>query len=96
MQVIRFSLLVFLAEILAVAFLSDKMFALFTSDKELLFLQKVAFPYVLAFCLLDFWQGIFGGVIRALGKQGVASVVTFVCYYLVVLPLTVILAFYVG
>jgi len=84
---------VFVLEFVLVNHFGEFMFSLFTTDIEITQLHASVFPIVLASAIFDFWQAIFGGVVRALGKQGVASVINFIAYYLIVLPLSFILTF---
>jgi Na+-driven multidrug efflux pump len=46
--------------------------------------------------LLDFWNNIFGGVFRGLGKQAFFNVLNFISYYLICVPLAILFTFYIG
>ena len=46
--------------------------------------------------LIDFWQVVIGGAIRALGKQGIFALINFMSYYMIALPLSFYLPFHVG
>ena len=43
--------------------------------------------------MFDLTQGIQGGLIRGVGLQGWAFIIAFVCYYIIGIPLAVLLTF---
>ena len=68
-----------------------------TIEKETLGeIRDSIFIWVLLVLALDFWQVILGGTLRALVLQDIASVLYFVSYYLILTPISVLFAFYVG
>mmetsp|Transcript_44334 Transcript_44334/g.58811 ORF Transcript_44334/g.58811 Transcript_44334/m.58811 type:complete len:117 (+) Transcript_44334:81-431(+) len=74
--------------------LRERLFGLFTQDKQLIELCLSVMPF---FC----WYGIivdsclqtFQGGVRALGIQNLASIVAICSYYLISLPLAYVFAF---
>ena len=36
--------------------------------------------------MIDYWVCLFSGVICATGKQGIFSVLNFICYYAIIIP----------
>jgi len=46
--------------------------------------------------ILDFWNNIFGGVFRGLGKQAYFNILNFISYDGICIPLAIILTFFVG
>ena len=66
---------------------------LFTTDEETVNYIKEVLPVLGVYLIFDTVHGVQSGNIRALGKQGIASFVTLVCYYAVGLPLAMYLGF---
>lgn len=70
--------------------------SIFTKDPETIELVASILPALSAFVLLDALHGVQAGNVRALGKQGIVSLCTLLCYYGVGLPLAIYLGFSVG
>jgi len=67
--------------------------SIFTYDEETIdHIQSSVFVLSL-FILTDSIHGVQSGTIRALGKQGMASFVTLICYYAFGMPLALYLGF---
>ena len=66
----------------------DAIFGVFTQKELLHKIGRKMFVWAfLCFCL-DYWQLIFGGPIRALGKQGVATMINIFAFFGIILPIS--------
>jgi len=45
---------------------------------------------------LDFWQVIFSGTFKALGRMDIFSKFNFISYFLIIIPLSIVLVFSCG
>ena len=79
-----------------VGLLNKYIFSIFTHEKELIEMRNEIFPFVLLVLGLDFWQVIFGGILRSLGLVSLSSLLYLVTYYVVLTPMSIIFAFYVS
>ena len=53
-----------------------------------------AFPIISFFVFFDCVQGVGQGIIRGLGKQGIASTVTIIGYWVLGIPISLVAVFY--
>lgn len=65
----------------------------FTNDPEIVSMIINAMGMLCSFVLLDAVHGVNSGIIRALGRQFDASMMTLICYYVFGLPLALYFAF---
>lgn len=71
----------------------DFVAGLFTTDPEdMLYIHEVL-DLISAYLVLDAVHGVNTGIVRALGKQFKASVATLCCYYILGMPLALVLGF---
>ena len=71
----------------------DAVAGLFTSDPlDILYIHEVL-DLISAYLVLDAVHGVNTGIVRALGKQFRASVATLCCYYIIGMPLALVLGF---
>ena len=93
---IKFSACMFVVQMTIFYVARKPIFGAFTSDKDLLEIADSVYPFVFLAMATDFWQGVLGGFVRALGKQGFVTILIFIVYYFLCLPLCILLCFYVG
>lgn len=66
----------------------------FTNDPETSVLILDCLPTLSCLVMFDGLNGAVTGVVRALGKQGIISLIFLCCFYLVAIPTAVLLGFY--
>lgn len=66
---------------------------LFTSDPDVQQRIVSLCPLMSLFVILDGWGCVASGVLRALGLQGIGGVINLVGYYLIAVPLAIVLGF---
>lgn len=86
----------FLIEALLMYFCIQPLIHSITQSAPINMLCESTKVYFMVAMLLDFWQIVIGGAIRALGKQGVFALINFISYYMIALPLSFYLPFKVG
>ena len=59
-------------------------------------MREKVFDAYFALLILDFWQTIFLGVFRGLGKQAICNVINIFTYYALAIPLAIVFTFHVG
>ncbi|WBW75504.1 MatE family transmembrane transporter [Schizosaccharomyces osmophilus] len=67
---------------------------LFTSDKDVVQLVAKLVPLCALMNIADNTQCVAGGVLRGQGRQRIGGIVNFVAYYILALPIAIILCFY--
>jgi len=77
-------------------FYQDQIFNTFTRSDAIKDIQHNIYWIVFIVLVQDFWQNIFGGVFRGLGKQGLFNKINFISYYVLLLPLSILFVFYIG
>ncbi len=82
--------------IVALHVMSDEIASLFTKDIETIQLIKDCLPTLSCLVLFDGFCGAQTGIVRALGKQGIVSLMFLLFYYLVALPIAAFLGFVLG
>ena len=78
---------------LTIKFNEDAVAGIFTSDPEDTVYIHEVLDLISAYIMFDAIHGVNAGIIRALGKQFMASVVTIICIYVLGLPLALVLGF---
>ncbi|XP_057571440.1 multidrug and toxin extrusion protein 2 isoform X3 [Hippopotamus amphibius kiboko] len=76
--------------------LRNKLGHIFTSDEEVVALVNKVLPLYIVFYLFEAICCLYGGVLRGTGRQAFGAVVNAVMYYVVGLPLGIVLIFVVG
>ncbi|XP_059937618.1 multidrug and toxin extrusion protein 2-like [Mesoplodon densirostris] len=76
--------------------LRNKLGHIFTDDEEVVALVSKVLPLYIVFHLFEAVCCLYGGVLRGTGRQAFGAVVNAVMYYVVGLPLGVVLTFVVG
>ncbi|XP_032471226.1 multidrug and toxin extrusion protein 2-like isoform X18 [Phocoena sinus] len=76
--------------------LRNKLGHIFTNDEEVVALVSKVLPLYVIFHLFEAVCCLYGGVLRGTGRQAFGAVVNAVTYYVVGLPLGVVLTFVVG
>ncbi|XP_022416515.1 multidrug and toxin extrusion protein 2 isoform X1 [Delphinapterus leucas] len=76
--------------------LRNKLGHIFTNDEEVVALVSKVLPLHVVFHLFEAVCCLYGGVLRGTGRQAFGAVVNAVTYYIVGLPLGVVLTFVVG
>ncbi|XP_049632850.1 multidrug and toxin extrusion protein 2-like [Suncus etruscus] len=66
---------------------------IFTNDEEVIRLVEEALPVYTIFQLFEALCCVFGGVLRGTGKQAFGAIVNTIMYYVIALPLGIVLAF---
>ena len=69
---------------------------MFTNDPTTVGYVKDTLPILSIYLYFDAVHGVNSGIVRALGKQFIASMVLLICYYVGGLPLALIFGFKVG
>lgn len=69
---------------------------LFTDDKEVVLLVSQVMPLVASFQVVDGLAGSCGGVLRGQGRHHIGASFNMVAYYVLALPLGIMLAFRAG
>jgi MATE family multidrug resistance protein len=87
-----------LVSIYAISFnvYAEEIAGIFTKDKATISVIASVLPTLSIFVLLDGLHGVQAGNIRALGQQGIVSLLSLLCYYAIGLPLAIWLGFYAG
>lgn len=67
---------------------------LFTSDEDLIDLITAVFPLVAFIQVFDGLSSVASGILRAQGLQEIGGIVNLVSYYLIAIPLSLLLAFH--
>ena len=75
-------------------FHEDFVARLFTDDPTTVSFIKTVLPLMSLYLLIDTVHGVQTGNVRGLGKQGPASIIILVCYYVCGVPLAIYLGFY--
>ncbi|KAG8521927.1 Multidrug and toxin extrusion protein 2, partial [Galemys pyrenaicus] len=73
--------------------LKNKLGHIFTNDEEVVALVNKALPIYIVFQLFESLCCVYGGVLRGTGKQIFGALVNAVMYYVVALPLGIVLTF---
>lgn len=73
---------------------SDGVLMVFGSTPAVNDLIMKAYATISVFCFFDCTQGVGQGIIRGLGKQGVASYVTITGYWILGIPISLYMVFY--
>ncbi|XP_069916050.1 multidrug and toxin extrusion protein 2 isoform X5 [Oryctolagus cuniculus] len=76
--------------------LNSQLGYIFTSDEEVIALVNQVLPIYIVFQLVEAVCCVFGGVLRGTGKQAFGAIVNAIMYYIVGLPLGIVLTFVVG
>jgi MATE family multidrug resistance protein len=76
--------------------LQNAMIDAFTADEQIKKIGHNLFPIFLLLSTVDFMQAVLSGVIRGLAAQRIFSLISFVSYYVIMVPLSYYLAFKVG
>ncbi|KAI0463982.1 hypothetical protein LJB42_002994 [Komagataella kurtzmanii] len=90
---LRFALVVGSIDCLGVILFSDPLLKVFTNDKNVINACKMIIPILAIEQIYDTVNITFGSILRAMGKQKVGSIFYLSGYYLVALPLVLVLAF---
>ena len=77
-------------------FCQKGIWGIFTSDPQMEQEREWYYYGFFIMCALDFWQVIFNGSFKALGKMDIFNKFNFVTYFLIIIPLSIVLCFYVG
>jgi MATE family multidrug resistance protein len=67
--------------------------SIFTNDNEVIALASSVLPINAVFQIFDGAQTCLSGVLRGTGKQKIGAILIFICFYVIGLPLGLILAF---
>ena len=78
---------------LAIKFNEKAVASIFTSDPKDTFYIIEVLGLISTYIMFDSIHGVNSGIVRALGKQFIASVVTIICIYALGLPLALVLGF---
>ncbi|KAM8814179.1 multidrug and toxin extrusion protein 2 [Rhynchonycteris naso] len=76
--------------------LKNKLGYIFTNDEEVIALVNKVLPIYAIFQLFEAICCVYGGVLRGAGRQATGAVVNAVAYYVIGLPLGIVLIFVVG
>lgn len=71
----------------------DWVASLFTDHPDDIYYIKEVLNIISVYLVLDSVHGVNTGIVRALGKQFLASIATICCYYFIGLPLALVLGF---
>jgi len=94
--IIIYSTVVYLLTLCLLWFCQKGIWRIFTSN-PLLDREREWYYYgFFLMCALDFWQVIFSGTFRALGKMDIFNKFNFISYFIIIIPLSIVLSFYVG
>jgi multidrug resistance protein, MATE family len=66
---------------------------LFTSEETVIAILKDTLWVLMLYIWFDTIHGVQSGIIRGLGRQSYGSIYTLVCYYIIGMPLALVLAF---
>ena len=66
---------------------------LFTSDDDVIHLASNLLPFIAAYTLFDSISGVGRAVIRGTGMQKIGTIMVFICYYVMALPISLPLMF---
>ena len=77
-------------------FFQKEIWGIFTKNPLLTKEREWYFFGFFIMCAIDFWQVIFSGTFRALGKMDIFNKFNFISYFLIIVPLSIVLTFYVG
>ena len=90
---VTYAVLVVAIIVVAIKFNEDAVAGIFTSDpKDIVYIHEVL-DLISAYIMFDAIHGVNSGIVRALGKQFLASVVTIICIYALGLPLALVFGF---
>ena len=81
------------AIMLTIKFNEEAVAGIFTSDPEDIFYIQEVLGLISIYIMFDAIHGVNTGIVRALGKQFLASVVTIISIYALGLPLALMLGF---
>ena len=95
-HIMLFSLGVWIIQTFVLWYYSNAIIDLFTSDERIKSLGHSIFWIVQLEMSMDFWQGVLGGIVRALGQQGIFTPINIFSYYCIAFPLVYFFGFYVG
>ncbi|XP_004621649.2 multidrug and toxin extrusion protein 2 [Sorex araneus] len=73
--------------------LRSKVGHIFTSDEEVISLVEQALPVYTVFQLFEALCCVYGGILRGTGKQAFGAIVNAIMYYVIALPLGIVLTF---
>ena len=79
--------------VLAIKFNEGAVAGIFTSDPKDIFYIHEVLDLISAYIIFSTILGVNSGIVRALGKQFLASVVTIICIYVFGLPLALVFGF---
>lgn len=79
--------------VLVLGLCQDQVTVLFTTDKEVVRIFKETIWVLLIYIWFDTIHGVQSGIIRGLGRQVYGSVYTLFCYYILGMPLALVLCF---
>lgn len=84
-----------IASIIIILFLifDDFVATVFTSDPPTVAIVKNTMPFIAFYLFFDSIHGVNSGNIRAIGRQGIASVITLVSLYAIGMPLALLMGF---
>ena len=77
-----------LASVIAVALLKWPLIDVFTADEDVKDKIAYAIPILNIFIFFDCLQGVGTGIIRGLGRQGLASLITVTGYWVIGMPIS--------
>lgn len=80
--------------ILVYTFLPRQIIGIFTDETEIMNLYLDCILYILVMFVIDSTQIVIGGVIRGIGEQGESSIISFIAYGLITLPLSILFSFW--
>lgn len=89
-----FCLLVNIFQASILWFCQEQIFSIFTMDDKVQLLRSEVYQAYFLLLILDFWQTIFLGVFRGLGKQAICNVINIFSYYALAIPLAIFFTFY--
>lgn len=95
-EILKFCFAIFVAYISFVWIYQVEIFNLFTKSDNLREMRPKIFWSVFLVLIFDYWVSVFSGIIRAIGKQGIFCILNFIAYYVIIVPVSFLLAFKVG
>ena len=82
------------ASVFVINILQDSLIGVFSSSPVVNELIAKAYNVISIFVFFDCTQGVGQGIIRGLGKQGIASSVTIIGYWVIGIPMSLLAVFY--
>ena len=90
---VTYAVIVVAVIMLTIKFNEKAVASIFTSDPKDTFYILEVLDLISAYIMFDAIHGVNTGIVRALGKQLLASIVTIICIYAIGLPLALVLGF---